>query len=155
LLFVFQDGLAGSPWGEWALYAAFLLRAFESELGVQAPVGFWDSQGFAADGDKAAFRRRRSIQLMRGRIGMLATIGFITPEVVGTFPGVLSPFASLKYAEIPNGVAAISKAPQLGWAQIFAYCGFAECSAGFSKDITEGRPGELGWKVLADILGPG
>ena len=38
--------------------------------------------------------------------------------------------------------------PQLGWAQIFAYCGFVEYSSGFSKDITEGRPGELGWKVL-------
>jgi len=38
--------------------------------------------------------------------------------------------------------------PQLGRAQIFAYCGFVEYSAGFSKDITEGRPGELGWKVL-------
>jgi len=37
------------------------LRAFESELGVQAPLGFWDPLGFAADGVKAAFTRRRSI----------------------------------------------------------------------------------------------
>ncbi|CAE7025532.1 FCPB, partial [Symbiodinium sp. CCMP2456] len=27
------------------------LRAFESELGVQAPVGFWDPLGLARDGD--------------------------------------------------------------------------------------------------------
>ena len=35
----FQDGLTGSAWGDWALYTASPLRAFESELGVQAPVG--------------------------------------------------------------------------------------------------------------------
>jgi len=61
---------------------------------------------------------------------------------------VLSAFAGLKYADIPIGLAAISKVPQLGRAQIFAYCRFVEYSAGCSKDITEGRPGELGWKVL-------
>ena len=34
-----QDGLTGSAWGDWANYTASPLRAFESELGVQAPVG--------------------------------------------------------------------------------------------------------------------
>merc|ERR1719232_85651 len=36
----FQDGLTGSAWGDWANYTASPLRAFESEFGVQAPVGF-------------------------------------------------------------------------------------------------------------------
>ena len=43
----FQDGLTGSAWGDWALYTASPLRAFENELGVQAPVGFWDPAGFS------------------------------------------------------------------------------------------------------------
>ena len=33
-----QDGLTGSAWGDWANYTASPLRAFESELGVQAEV---------------------------------------------------------------------------------------------------------------------
>merc|ERR1711879_1133243 len=37
----YQDGLTGSPWGDWALYTDSPLRAFENELGVQPPVGFW------------------------------------------------------------------------------------------------------------------
>ena len=45
----FQDGLTGSAWGDWALYTGSPLRAFESELGVQDPVGFWDPAGFTAD----------------------------------------------------------------------------------------------------------
>ena len=40
--------------GDWALYTASPLRAFESELGVQAPTGFWDPLGLSKDGDVAA-----------------------------------------------------------------------------------------------------
>ena len=35
-----QDGLTGSAWGDWANYTASPLRAFESELGVQAMATF-------------------------------------------------------------------------------------------------------------------
>ena len=81
----FQDGLTGSAWGDWALYAASPLRAFESELGVQDPVGFWDPPGFTADGDLSSFKRRRRVELKHGRISMLAIMGDITPEVAGKF----------------------------------------------------------------------
>ena len=70
-----QDGLTGSAWGDWANYTASPLRAFENELGVQAPVGFWDPVGFTADGDVASFKRRRSVELKHGRISMMATMG--------------------------------------------------------------------------------
>merc|ERR1712151_1315393 len=76
----FQDGLTGSAWGDWALYTGSPLRAFESELGVQEPVGFWDPLGFTADGDLAAFKRRRSVEIKHGRICMIAATGYIVPE---------------------------------------------------------------------------
>jgi len=53
----------------------------------------------------------------------------------------------LKFADIPNGLAAISKVPSLGWAQIAAYFGFCEFSGGFA-DYKTGTPGDYGWKVL-------
>merc|ERR1711981_136078 len=56
----FQDGLTGAAWGDWSLYTASPLRAFESELGVQEPVGFWDPLGLSTDGDAATFKRRRT-----------------------------------------------------------------------------------------------
>ena len=67
-----QDGLTGSAWGDWANYTASPLRAFENELGVQAPVGFWDPAGFTADGSTENFARRRQTELKHGRISMLA-----------------------------------------------------------------------------------
>ena len=64
----FQDGLTGSAWGDWASYTDSPLRAFENELGVQEPLGFWDPAGFTSDGDMANFKRRRSVELKHGRI---------------------------------------------------------------------------------------
>jgi hypothetical protein len=47
---VFRNGLIGFAWGDWVLYIAFLLRAFEHVLGEQVSLGFWDPAGFVADG---------------------------------------------------------------------------------------------------------
>ncbi|OLP84999.1 Caroteno-chlorophyll a-c-binding protein [Symbiodinium microadriaticum] len=72
---------------DYALLAAQLrgkrevvVSAFENELGVQDPVGFWDPAGFTADGSVENFKRRRQTELKHGRISMLATMGYITPE---------------------------------------------------------------------------
>merc|ERR1711943_63355 len=143
----FQDGLTGSAWGDWALYTGSPLRAFENELGVQAPAGFWDPLGFTADGNVASFKRRRSVELKHSRICMMASMGYMTPELTGKWPGFLSPSAGLKFADIPNGLGAISKVPALGWAQIVALHGFTEFSGGF-EDYKSGTPGDYGWKVL-------
>ena len=62
-------------------------------------------------------------------------------------PGFLSPSAGLKFADIPNGLAAVSKVPVAGWAQIAAYFGFVEFSGGF-EDYKTGTPGDYGFKVL-------
>merc|ERR1711972_1255755 len=141
----FQDGLTGSAWGDWANYVDSPLRAFESELGVQAPVGFWDPVGFTQDGDAAVFKRRRATEIKHGRISMLATMGYITPELTGKIPGYLSPSLDLKFEDVPNGLAAISKVPGAGWLQIIAYCLFCEASGGLAaqEDL---EPGNFGWK---------
>jgi len=139
----FQDGLTGSAWGDWALYEASPLRAFENELGVQSPVGFWDPLGLAADGNEERFRRRRETEIKHGRVSMLATMGYITPEVSGKFGGYLSPSQDIKFEDVPNGLAAISKVPLAGWVQIFFYAAFCEVSA--MRTRTD-EPGNLGFK---------
>ncbi|KAL9139513.1 Light-harvesting complex [Amphidinium carterae] len=143
----FQDGLTGSAWGDWASYTASPLRAFENELGVQAPTGFWDPLGLAKDGSTKAFKRRRASEIKHGRIAMLATMGYITPELTGKFPGYLSPSMGLKYEDIPNGLGAISKVPAVGWAQILAYTFYCEQSQDQSEG-SAGEAGDFGFKVL-------
>jgi len=127
--------------------AVVVMKAFENELGVQAPVGFWDPLGLSKDGDAEQFQRRRSTELKHGRVSMLAAMGYMTPEITGKFPGYLSPSMKLQFTDIPNGLAALSKVPAVGWVQIIAYCGFCE----LSQDQSPGTPaskGDFGFKVL-------
>merc|ERR1719382_114889 len=150
---LFQDGLTGSAWGDWALYTASPLRAFESELGVQEPVGFWDPLGLAADGDVATFNRRRTAEIKHGRVCMIACIGYIVPEYY-KWPGYLSPSMEIKFEDVPNGLAAFSKLPVQGGAQIVAFAGFIETTGFFSGEAKNiglqrcatqgGEPGNYG-----------
>lgn len=78
---------------------------------------------------------------------MLATMGFITPEIIGKWPGYLSPSMGLKFADVPSGLQALPAVPMLGWAQILIYFGLVEYTGGF-EDYTTGTPGDYGWKVL-------
>merc|ERR1719461_386895 len=144
----FQDGLTGSAWGDWAQYSQSPLRAFESELGVQAPVGFWDPLGLAKDGDVDTFNRRRESELKHGRISMLAAMGYITPELF-RLDGKLSPTQDLAFSAVPNGLKALSVVPMAGWFQIILYMAFVEVS-GISErqDINYATPGNFGFKGI-------
>merc|ERR1712187_871625 len=86
-------------------------------------------------------------EMKHNRVSMLATMGYITPEITGKFPGYLSPSAELQFADIPNGLAAISKVPAAGWGQIVAYCAFCELSQDQSAG-TSAAGGDFGWKLL-------
>uniref|UniRef100_A0A7S1WDL0 Uncharacterized protein n=1 Tax=Alexandrium catenella TaxID=2925 RepID=A0A7S1WDL0_ALECA len=116
-------------------------KAFENETGVQAPLGFWDPMAFTKDGDVEDFRRRRETELKHGRVSMFAVMGFITPEYF-KFPGYLSPSGQLKFADVPNGLAAIGKVPVEGWLQWVALCGFYELCVNVPQDPAD--PGNYG-----------
>merc|ERR1719352_486515 len=60
-----------------AARSATALSAFEAELGVQPPVGFFDPLGLLDDADQERFDRLRYIEIKHGRITMLAFLGNI------------------------------------------------------------------------------
>eukprot|EP01038_Epipyxis_sp_PR26KG_P006032 gene6032-8306_t len=55
-----------------------------------------------------------------------ATILFALALTVTRLPGYISPTDGLKFADVPNGVAALGAIPLLGWAQLVALIGFFE-----------------------------
>merc|ERR1712113_897248 len=134
---VFQNGTVGTTGPEMWLPPA---SAFEGELGVQAPVGFWDPAGLSADGDAEAFRRRRGVELKHGRICMLACVGYIVPEYF-RWPGYLSPEQGIKFSDVPHGIAAVSKVPIEGWLQIGLFIGHYEGK--FFKQERDRAPGDF------------
>ena len=159
----FQGGMTGSAWGDRFSYTASTLRAFGSELGVQAPVGFLEPAGFAADGGVETFKRRPQMEFKHGRILMLATLGYIAPEITGKLQGCLSPLAGSKFAVVPNSLAAISKVPAAGWGPILAHMVFcavtqdqsadapaAACGFGF-QELMSADPAEKTNKLSAEL----
>lgn len=115
------------------------LKAFEQELGVQPPVGYWDPCGLSKDGDLTNFNRRRTVELKHSRVCMLACLGYMLPEYY-KWPGLCSPSQKIAFQDIPNGLAAMSKIPGAGWAQIVLFLGFVE--TGFYPSNPNRPPGD-------------
>ncbi|CAM9856048.1 unnamed protein product [Sphacelaria rigidula] len=114
--------------------------SFESEIGAQPPLGFWDPLGLLADADQERFERLRYVEVKHGRIAMLAIAGHLTQQNA-RLPGMLSTSAGISFADMPNGVAALSKIPPAGLAQIVAFIGFLELAV--MKNVEGSFPGDF------------
>merc|ERR1711988_1045106 len=137
--------------GPTAAHSADITMSVESELGVLPPVGYFDPLGFGKDENR--FARRRAVEIKHGRVSMLATVGYIFPEVIGRFGGELSPSLGISFRDVPNGLGAITAVPIAGWAQIIGFVGLLELE-GF-KQYPEKAPGDVAgdffdWKRYDD-----
>ena len=112
------------------------LKAFEDELGAQAPLGFFDPLGMVADGDQEKFDRLRYVEIKHGRICMLGVVGYLVAEAGIRLPGDID-YSGLAFADVPNGFAAFNTISGAGIAQIVAFIGFLELAV--MKDITGGE----------------
>jgi hypothetical protein len=141
---MFLKGTVGTTGPEMWLGAS----AFENELGVQPPTGFWDPAGYTNDGDAQNFYRRRCVELKHGRVSMLACIGYIVPEYF-KWPGYLSPSDGLKFADIPHGLEAITRVPAVGWTQV-VFFGLGMELFGANQDPTK-PPGKLSSRLVIGL----
>ena len=73
-----------------------------------------------------SFVRRRAVERKHGRIAMMAMTGILVHNADIEFPGYLSKSQDLKFHDIPNGIAGISKVPSAGLLQILLFTGLIE-----------------------------
>jgi hypothetical protein len=109
--------------------------AFDSELGVQAPLGFFDPLGLLDNADQARFDRLRYVEIKHGRVAMLAFLGNIVTRAGIHLPGAID-YAGHEFSSFGNGWAALdgpNAIPQDGVSQILLFIGFLEASV--MKDI--------------------
>mmetsp|Transcript_11334 Transcript_11334/g.16157 ORF Transcript_11334/g.16157 Transcript_11334/m.16157 type:complete len:197 (+) Transcript_11334:32-622(+) len=119
-----------------AVKSSTALNAFEDELGVQAPLGFFDPLGLVADGNEANFDRLRYVEIKHGRISMLAVVGYLTAEAGIRLPGDID-YSGTSFESVPNGFGALTTISGAGIAQVVAFIGFLEIAV--MKDITGGE----------------
>eukprot|EP00580_Thalassiosira_gravida_P009948 CAMPEP_0201625378 /NCGR_PEP_ID=MMETSP0493-20130528/1192_1 /ASSEMBLY_ACC=CAM_ASM_000838 /TAXON_ID=420259 /ORGANISM="Thalassiosira gravida, Strain GMp14c1" /LENGTH=126 /DNA_ID=CAMNT_0048095345 /DNA_START=50 /DNA_END=427 /DNA_ORIENTATION=+ len=102
--------------------ASTALNAFESELGAQPPLGFFDPLGLLDDADQDRFDRLRYVEIKHGRICQLAFLGQIVTRNGIHLSGDID-YAGDSFDSFPNGIAAFfgpDAIPQAGFAQIVA-----------------------------------
>ena len=135
---------AFAPSAQLARTSVATNMAFESELGVQPPLGFFDPLGLLNDADQERFDRLRYVELKHGRISQLAFLGNIITRAGIHLPGDID-LSGTKFDSIGNGYAAISgpnAIPQAGLLQLVAFVGVLELFV--MKDITGGEfPGDF------------
>ena len=135
---------AFAPSAQLARASVATNMAFESELGVQPPLGFFDPLGLLNDADQERFDRLRYVELKHGRISQLAFLGNIITRAGIHLPGDID-LSGTKFDSIGNGYAAISgpnAIPQAGLLQLVAAVGVLELFV--MKDITGGEfPGDF------------
>merc|ERR1719223_1921838 len=116
----------------------------EKQIGVQAPVGYFDPLGFIKNGPYGSpeenFRHYRAVEVKHGRIAMAATLGMLAQET-SRFQGFLSPSQNLKFEDVPNGLGALSAVPLEGWVQMAVVIGLHEV---FIKQREGRAPGDFG-----------
>jgi hypothetical protein len=110
-----------------------MVSEFVNELGALPPTGFWDPLGISNTADKRRFDYLRARELKHGRVAMAAVLGYIVQEVC-RLPGYLAPGVELKFADVPNGLAALGVVPILGWAQMILFVWWLETAVFIQKE---------------------
>jgi|EP00979_Chaetoceros_neogracilis_P008893 hypothetical protein len=112
------------------------LNAFEAELGVQQPLGFYDPLGMLDDASQDQFDRLRFVEIKHGRVAQLAFLGNIITRAGVHLPGNIDT-AGTTFDSIPNGWAAVDAIPDKGLLQILVFVGWLELLV--MKDVTGGE----------------
>lgn len=131
------------------------LKAFENEVGAQAPLGMFDPFGLVQDGNQEKFNRLRYVELKHGRIAMLAFLGQIVTRAGIHFPGDIDNHGTA-FADIGNGFAALNDVPLGGIQQMIGFIGILELLAmkdvegtgEFPGDFRNG--GDFGWSGFSE-----
>ena len=108
-------------------------QSFESEIGAQPPLGFFDPLGLLEDADQDRFDRLRYVEVKHGRISMLAVLGHIVTSAGIRLPGNID-LEGTPFESIPTGIVALTKLPAAGFVQILAFVGILELAV--MKDVS-------------------
>ena len=108
--------------------------SFETEIGVQEPLGFYDPLNVLKDAPVEKFDRLRYVEIKHGRICMLAVVGYLyTADAEGggaaavghRLPGYLDK-EGLMFTDVPSGLAALNTISLSGIGQIVVFIGILE-----------------------------
>jgi hypothetical protein len=126
-------GFVGTKRATESKRAAGVVRNFnkESQIGAQAPLGFFDPAGFTKD--EASFKDLRAKEIKHGRLAMMGALGMLTQSLVQV-PGMEGVPKDVTACLVGNG--------QVGFFATLALIGVLEAAV-FVQDESK-EPGNFG-----------
>jgi len=118
--------------------------AVEDMAGVTGPLGFWDPLGFATDCPSGKLAFYREVELKHGRVGMLASLGFLVGEQFHPlFGGDIDVPAYLAFQQTPL---------ETFWPAVVFAIAIPEIFSVFTFNNPYGEKieGDFGWSIRDD-----
>ena len=144
VLAVLACAAAFAPSARVVARSGALHMSFESEIGAQKPLGFWDPLNLLKNADQDRFDRLREVEVKHGRISMLAILGHLVTTAGYRLPGKIA--YGLDFAKVPTGLKALDVIPLAGVAQIVGFIGLIELGFGARKEEIEvAQKEQSGW----------
>jgi hypothetical protein len=78
------------------------LKAFDTEVGAQIPLGYWDPLRLLEDADQETFDRLRFTEIKHGRISMIAVVGYLIGASDVRWGGFVDLEHTLKFSDVPG-----------------------------------------------------
>ncbi len=82
--------------------SAVQASAFESEVGAQIPLGYFDPLRLLENADQERFDRLRFVEIKHGRISMLAVVGYLFGASDVRWSGFADVEHTIKFADVPG-----------------------------------------------------
>ena len=120
LISLVASAAAFAPVSQKSVASTSSLAAFEDELGVQPPLGFFDPLGLLNNASQERFDQLRYTELKHGRVSMLAVAGFLANYGGLRLPGNID-FSGTTFESIPSGLSALNAIPKGGFVQLVAF----------------------------------
>lgn len=105
------NAFMGNPLQAPRVAKSTVTMAYESELGAQRPLGFFDPLSLVTNADQEKFDRLRFTEIKHGRISMLAVVGYLIGASDVRWGGYVDLEHTLKFSDVPGGFDSFSVLP--------------------------------------------
>ena len=101
----------GAPVAHRAAKGSALSMAYETEVGAQRPLGFWDPLSLVQNADQDRFDKLRFTEIKHGRISMLAVVGYLIGASDIRWGGYADIAKTIKFSDVPGGFESFGVLP--------------------------------------------
>merc|ERR1719313_332259 len=91
--------------------AAKVSMTYETEVGAQRPLGFWDPLSLVQNADQERFDKLRFTEIKHGRISMLAVVGYLIGASDIRWGGYADTAHTIKFSDVPGGFESFDVLP--------------------------------------------